>query len=99
MPLNWEEVKRRYGSGAKIPTVAGGKTFEVTGADDDGISIRTSLWTDTLAREDLEKAVELIEAGRLTRHPGHFAEEYRHRVADARGTSVAHILKDLGYLD
>jgi hypothetical protein len=41
----------------------------------------------------------MLEAGRLTRHPGHFAEQYRTNVADVRGTSVAHVLKDLGHLD
>lgn len=99
MPLDWEEVKRRYASGAEVPTVAGGKRFEVTGADDDAIYVKTSLWKDRLEREHLEKAVRLIEEGRLTTHPGHFAEEFRSAVADVRGTSVAHILKDLGHLD
>lgn len=81
-----------------VPTVAGGKTLEVTGADEDTISIRTPLWRTNLKRTDLERAVLLVEQGRLTRHAGHFAEEYRHMVADARGSSVAHILKDLGFL-
>jgi hypothetical protein len=99
MPLDWQEVKRRYGGGASVPTVAGGRTLQVTGATDSGIQIRTSLWKDTLAREHLEKAVRLLEEGRLSRQPGAFAEEYRHWVADARGTSAAHILKDLGFLD
>lgn len=99
MPLDWDEVQRRYAAGAEVPTVAGGKTLRVTGADEHAVHIRTSLWSDSLAREHLEKAVRLIEAGRLTRHPGHFAEEFRHSVADVRGSSVAHILKDLGHLD
>lgn len=98
MPLDWEEVRRRYGRGARVPTVAGGKTLEVTGVDGDYIYIRNPLWKDALSRVHLEKAVGLIETGRLTRDPGLFAEEYRHEVADIRGTSVAHILKDLGFL-
>ncbi len=99
MPLDWNEVKRRYGSGFLVPTVAGGKTLEVTAADEERIYIRTPLWKDELQRTHLETAVSLIEDGRLTRHPGHFAEEYRHTVADVRGSCVAHILKDLGFLD
>jgi hypothetical protein len=99
MPLDWNEVKRRYGSGFLVPTVAGGKTLEVTAADEERIYIKTPLWKDELQRTHLEKAVSLIEDGHLTRHPGHFAEEYRHTVADVRGSSVAHILKDLGFLD
>ncbi len=98
MPLDWEEVQRRYAGGAEVRTVAGGKTFQITGADDSAIYVKTSLWKDALAREHLEKAVRLIEEGRLTTHPGRFAEEFRSAVADARGTSVAHILKDLGHL-
>lgn len=98
MPLEWDEVKRRYGKGAQVPTAAGGKTLEITGVDDDRIYIKTPLWKAELQRAHLEKAVVLLEEGRLTRHPGHFAEEYRHMVADVRGSSVAHILKDLGFL-
>jgi len=98
MPLDWQEVKRRYEKGAQVPTVAGGKTLEVTGADDEKIYIRTPLWQAELQRSDLERAVSLLEGGRITRHAGHFAEEYRHMVADARGSSAAHILKDLGFL-
>lgn len=98
MPLNWAEVIRRYGEGAVIPTAAGGRTFNIVGADDRGIRIRTPLWEDRLERSDLEQAVKLIEEGKLTRHPGEFAEEYRVLVADRRPTSAAHILKDLGFL-
>lgn len=98
MPLDWDEVKRRYGDGARVPTVAGGKTLEITGADDESIQIRTSLWRDQLRREDLEKAVRLLEEGRLSHDPAAFAEEYRYAVADSRMTSAAHVLKDLGHL-
>jgi hypothetical protein len=97
--LNWAEVVRRYDGGAKIPTVAGGKTLEITGVDQQGVHIRNALWRDTLAREHLEKAVELIETNQMTRHAGLFVEEYRALVADVRATSVAHLLKDLGVLE
>ena len=46
-----------------------------------------------------EKAVELVETDRMTRHSGLFVEEYRALVADVRATSAAHLLKDLGVLD
>ncbi|HEU0101440.1 MAG TPA: hypothetical protein VFR07_03900 [Mycobacteriales bacterium] len=98
MPLDWAEVKHRYGSGARVPTVAGGKTLEVTGADDDAVHIRNALWRDSLQRVHLEKAATLLEQGRLSRSAGAFVEEYRTEVADVRATSAAHILKDLGYL-
>ena len=99
MPLVWAEVRKRYEGGTRIPTVAGGRTLEITGVDDEAVYIRNPLWSDALRREHLEKAVDLIEQGRLTRHPGLFAEEYRAHVADARATSAAHVLKDFGFLE
>lgn len=99
MPLDWADVTARYGGGTTIPTVAGGKTLTITGVDDAGVHIRNPLWRDTLAREHLEKAAELIEDGRMSRHAGLFVEEYRALVADVRATSAAHVLKDLGFLE
>jgi hypothetical protein len=99
VPLNWDEVLDRYAEGARIPTVAGGKTLEITGADATSVHIQHALWRDTLPREHLERAVALIEADRMTRHAGLFVEDYRALVADARATSAAHVLKDLGYLE
>lgn len=99
MPLDWRRVRDRYDGGTKIPTVAGGKTLEITGIDDDHIYIRHPLWRDALARVHLQKAVELIEATRMSRHAGLFVEEYRVEVADVRATSAAHVLKDLGFLE
>lgn len=98
MPLDWAEVMTRYDGGTRIPTVAGGKTLEITGVDGAGVHIRNSLWRDTLAREHLEKAAQLIEADAMSRHAGLFVEEYRAMVADVRATSAAHVLKDLGFL-
>jgi hypothetical protein len=105
MPLDWTEVLRRYGEGGEVAT-APGRSLRITGADDDAIHIASSLWKDALARADLEKAVRLIEDGRLARravpdarHPRSFAEEYRQQVADVRGSSVAYILRDLGHLE
>ena len=99
MPLDWAEVKKRYEGGTRIPTVAGGRSLEITGVDDAAVYIRNPLWSDALRREHLEKAVDLIEQGQLTRHPGLFAEEYRTQVADVRATSAAHVLKDFGFLE
>jgi hypothetical protein len=98
--LDWEEVRRRYGDGAQVPTVAGGKTLDVTGADDDAVYIRGGrLWTAALQRADLELAADLIARGELSRSPVAFVEEYHERVAPERGTSVAHVLKDFGFID
>lgn len=99
MPLDWTRVVERYQGGKRIPTVAGGKTLEITGVDEVGVHIRNPLWRDTLAREHLEKAADLIESDRMSRHAGLFVEEYRALVTDVRATSAAHVLKDLGYLE
>jgi hypothetical protein len=92
-------VVSRYAGGARVPTVAGGKTLEITGADASGVHIRHALWRDTLPREHLERAVALVEADRMTRHAGLFLDVYRALVAAVRATSAAHVLKDLGYLE
>jgi len=99
VPLDWAVLQRDFGDGGVIPTVAGGKTLVITGVDEDYVYIKHSLWRDRLAREHLEKAVALIEADTMTRHPGLFVEEYRAMVADVRATSVAHVLKHLGVLE
>lgn len=98
MPMSWATVEDRYGAGTSIPTVAGGRELQITGADSDGVHIRNALWRDTLQRKHLEAAVTLIEAGRLSRDAATFVEEYRVLVADVRATSAAHVLKDLGFL-
>lgn len=99
MPLDWSQVKKRYGKGAEVPTVAGGKTLTVTGADDEAIYIENPLWKSQLSRTNLEKGVKLIEEGVIDKNPGLFVEDYRIYVTDERSTSAAHILRDLGFLD
>ena len=99
MSFDWTVVKERYGQGAEVPTVAGNKILQVTGADDQNIYICSPLWKATLSRDNIEKGVQLIEEGVISRDPGYFVEDYKIYVADERATSVAHILKDLGILD
>ena len=99
MPLDWAEVEKKYGKGYQVPTVAGGKFLKVARADDKGIYIESPIWSATLHRENLEKGVELIEQGIISRDPGLFVEDYMLYVANERATSVAHILRDLGILD
>lgn len=99
-PLAWDEVRARYGRGAWVPTVAGGKVLEVTAVDDTHIYIRGgSLWSDALERCDLETASRMLAAGDLPRSPVAFVEEYHEKVSPRRGTAVAHIMKDFGLLD
>lgn len=99
MPLDWSEVRRRYGGGAEVPTCAGGKFLHVADVDDDAIHISSPIWEARLDRTNLEQGVALIEDGTISRDPGLFVEDYMLYVANQRATSVAHILRDLGFLD
>lgn len=99
MPLVWDDVKAKYGKGAYVPTITGGKFVHVAQVTDDAIHIDTPIWTAELARTDLEKGVLLIEDGTISRDPGLFVEDYMLYVSRNRATSTAHILRDLGFLD
>ena len=99
MPLDWSQVKNQYGDGFMVPTVAGGKFLKISRVDDEAIHIESPIWTAKLHRANLEKGVALIEDGTISRDPGLFVEDYMLYVANERATSVAHILRDLGFLD
>jgi hypothetical protein len=99
MPLDWQAVVAKYGKGFQVPTVAGGKFLTISHVDDEAIHIESPLWQAKLHRTNLERGVELIEAGTISRDPGLFVEDYMLYVANERATSVAHILRDLGVLD
>jgi hypothetical protein len=99
MPLVWNDVKRKYGEGAKVPTITGGKFVTISRVTDEAIHLWTPIWTAELARVDLERGVALIEDGTISRDPGLFVEDYMLYVTQNRATSTAHILRDLGFLD
>ena len=99
MPLDWSIVKDRYGAGFMVPTCAGGKFLKVSHADGEAIHIESPIWRAKLQRSNLEKGVALIEDGTISRDPGLFVEDYMLYVANERATSVAHVLRDLGFLD
>jgi hypothetical protein len=99
MPLNWNTVVAKYGKGFDVPTIAGGKFLRISHVDDEAIHIVSPIWQAKLHRVNLEKGVELIETGTVSRDPGLFVEDYMLYVANERATSVAHILRDLGVLD
>ena len=99
MPLDWSAVKKKYGNGFMVPTVAGGKFLKVARVDDEAIHIESPIWSAKLHRVNLEKGVALIEDGTISRDPGLFVEDYMLYVANERATSVAHILRDLKFLD
>jgi hypothetical protein len=91
MPLDWSMVIEKYGNGAKVPTVTGGKFLQVAGVDEKAIYIESPIWSAALDRGNLEKGVSLIEEGLISRDPGLFVEDYMLYVANQRATSVAHL--------
>ncbi|MHB0991826.1 MAG: hypothetical protein ACYC0M_11180 [Burkholderiales bacterium] len=99
MPLDWSQHKNKYGNGFMVPTIAGGKFLKVASVDDEAIYIESPIWSVKLHRVNLEKGVALIENGTISRDPGLFVEDYMLYVANERATSVAHILRDLSFLD
>lgn len=99
MELDWDDVLRRYGDGAEVPSLPGGAAVTVTGADDDRIYIKHRLWSDSLSRVNLERGIALVDKGEMTRLANRFIDQYRTMVADERPTMAATVLKDLGYLD
>jgi len=98
MPLDWGTVTDRYQHGAEVPTL-GASPVKVTGVDEDCIYIAHRLWKDSLSRQNLENAVELLEQGRMAGNVEDIISQYRMHVADERPTIAAVILRDLGYLE
>jgi hypothetical protein len=99
MTLNWNAVIDRYRNGAEVAPIPGSSTLAVTGADEEKVYVKHRLWKDSLSRANLEKAVTLLEQGKMTKKSGDFVDQYRTFVADERPTTAATVLKDLGYLD
>lgn len=99
MPLDWGKVVERYQNGVDVESIPGASPVKVTGADEERVYIAHRLWKDSLSRQNLEKAVGLIEQGKMSKETGDMVAQYRTRIADERPTTAAVILKDLGYLD
>lgn len=98
MPTEWTEIVERYEKGAELPSMPGARTLTVTGADEQYIYISHRLWKDKLTRAYLEKAMTLLDEGRMTSNYGDVVDYYRTYIADERPTTAATVLKDLGYV-
>ncbi|ANS31292.1 hypothetical protein JOJ86_000389 [Rhodococcus percolatus] len=99
MTLNWDNVLEKYRDGAEIDSLPGAATLSVSGADEEKIYVKHRLWKDSLSRTNLERAIEMVSAGTMTRTAADFIDQYRTIIADERPTTAATVLKDLGYLD
>ncbi len=99
MPLKWEEVVDRYQPEGEPTPVPGAPQTVVTAVDEERMYVSHRLWKDTLSRQNLEKAVELLEQGRMPKDAEDAISKYRAHVADERPTLATKVLKDLGYLE
>ncbi len=99
MPLDWDTVRRRYEEDPEVKGHGSGRTLRVTEVAESSLAVTTTLWTKTLEREHLERAVVLMEEESLTRRVGDFVEQYGKAVTKERRTLAARILEDLGYLE
>lgn len=99
MPLNWEEVVNRYQPEEEPTPVPGAPQTVVTAVDEERMYVSHRLWKDTLSRQNLENAVELLEQGRMPKDAEDAISKYRAHVADERPTLATKVLKDLGYLE
>lgn len=98
MATAWADIVARYQNGAELPSMPGARTLKVTGADDEYIYVAHRLWQDKITRAYLEKAMTLLDEGKMTRNYGDVVDYYRTYIADERPTTAATILKDLGYV-
>jgi hypothetical protein len=98
MPLDWHRIEERYPPGTAVKSVQGTREMVVSGIDEEAILLSTRFWTKPLMREHLERAVELIESGRIEPRTATFVEQYGKAVTKERRSLAAHLLTDLGYL-
>jgi hypothetical protein len=98
MPLDWEEVRRRYEADPALHGIGTERALTVARVEPDRLHVRSSMWTKTLEREHLQTAVRLMDDGELTRRVGDFVEQYGRQVTKERRSLAARVLQDLGHL-
>lgn len=100
MSLDWAAVKEQYGDGGSFASLTGSKEFDVREVTDDELIFETAVSRDAvIEREDLERAVQMIEAGEMHRDPDHLLDEYKDTITHSRATATVCLLKDLGYAE
>lgn len=93
MPLDWNDVTKRYTEN-KFITIKNGEKREIKKITNKTIIIFLPSGDQSISRKNLERAVEIIEAGHYIGGPS----DYRKMVADDRPTYAYGVLKDLGYV-
>ncbi len=99
MPLDWEAVREKYNSGAKVKHMVGKLTFEIINVDDSAIHFNWRVVSNgTVHRRNLERMVELLEEGVVFDDMQTLTSDYRTLVSDERPTIAIGILMDLGFV-
>lgn len=92
--MDWEKLKARYRENPLSHTKTGVE-FRVAGVTDDAVFINLPSKDEYISRENLEKAVELINEGTRIKGPS----DYRKKVYDQRPAYAWAILRDMGLID
>jgi len=92
--LNWETLKQRYEENP-ISYTKTRKEFRISRVINTAIYIDLPSKEEYISRENLEKAINLINNGIVLEGPA----DYKRLVYDQRPTYAWAILKDLGFIE
>lgn len=100
MPLDWDAIMERYDDGGSFKSLTGSREFTVKEVTDEAVIFTTAVSPDAvIERENLERAVEAIESGEMSRDPDRLLEEYKNQITHSRATVTVCLLADLGYVE
>lgn len=100
MPYEWGDIKEMYGDGGSFKSLTGSKEFKVREVTDEELIFETAVSRNAvIEREDLERAIKMIENGEMHRDPDRLLEEYKSTITHSRATATVCLLKDMGYAE
>ena len=91
--LDWNQVREKY-SGNPITFTKTGKEFRVSRVTETAIYIDLPSGEEYVSRENLERAVTLVQRGIRLNSPS----DYKRQVYDQRPAYAWAILRDLGFV-
>ena len=91
--LDWERVRTRFTLNP-VSRTKNGKPFKVSKITDSAIYIDLPCGEQSVSRAFLEKAVDLINEGKIIEGPA----DYKRLVYDERPSYAWAILRDLGFI-
>lgn len=100
MAFKWDDLKEAYGDDGSFKSLTGSKEFKVREVNDDELIFETAVSQNAvIAREDLERAIRMIEQGEMPRNPDQLLEDYKNNITHSRATATVCLLKDFGYAE